>query len=173
MSTVLERSLPVLFFSLSYPFRFRTSAYPSSDRPTRVSCATTRCFFVFVQNRAANVGTNCMPSRACHSCILCTDRTLCRSAPGLNLCLMARYEARSCISRQSDRDSPLRARRIPSDSWNAPFALRHPPDNICISCPCENLPRFIFHLFQKSFVIEGTPFPCSANRYSISSCFAD
>lgn len=107
---------------------------------------TTRCFFVFVQNRAANVGTNCMPSRACHSCILCTDRTLCRSAPGLNLCLMARYEARSCISRQSDRDSALRTRRIPSDSWNAPFTLRHPPDNICISCPCEKLRPFIFHL---------------------------
>lgn len=114
--------------SLLYPLAPSDSGLHPTLPPTRVSCAdtTTRRFFVFVQNRAANVGTNCMPSRACHSCILCTDRTLCRSAPGLNLCLMARYEARSCISRQSDRDSPLRARRIPSDSWNAPFTLRHP-----------------------------------------------
>lgn len=148
LSTVLERSLPPLSlislrsFLLPIGLRFLLG-------PVRPAPDTTRRFFVFVQNRAANVGTNCMPSRACHSCILCADRTLCRSAPGPEF--VPDGEVRGSQGRAST-GRVTETWRIPRDSWNARFALRHPRIIYVFRVPSRNCPTIYF----SSFVIEKT-----------------
>lgn len=101
LSTVLERSLPPLSLislrSFLLPIGLRFLLDPCVLRPTRHAASLCSC-----KTARPMSATNCMLSRACHSCILCADRTLCRSAPGLNLCLMARYEAAKVVHQPTE-----------------------------------------------------------------------
>lgn len=125
------------------PFSFRSDFGSSS---TRASCARhdTPLLCVRAKPRGqCRPRTACSPARATRAFFAPIERYADLLRGWICAWWRGTRQPRSCINRQSDRDLDA---EDPSGFLECSVRVTTPSDNICISCPFEKLPRFIFHL---------------------------